>query len=178
MVDDTSQARAGRKVEGTSSYFDHTEGRTRHGHQALQLGLALEKGFLPLGAQLFNGVAEAPVLVLAEKLSDTDERSLTGAGVEVERFAGGLNAALRLLAVRGLLDILLEGGPTMAAALLAAGLVDRVALFVTPLLVGRGAPDVLALPAVASLQDAPRLTHQRWQTAGQDMLLHADLEVA
>jgi len=135
-------------------------------------------GRLPLGAQLFNGVAEAPVLVLAEKLSDTDERSLTGAGVEVERFAGGLNAALRLLAVRGLLDILLEGGPTMAAALLAAGLVDRVALFVTPLLVGRGAPDVLALPAVASLQDAPRLTHQRWQTAGQDMLLHADLEVA
>ena len=55
VVDDTSQARAGRKVEGTSSYFDHTEGRTRHGHQALQLGLALEKGFLPLGAQLVMG---------------------------------------------------------------------------------------------------------------------------
>jgi len=35
VVDDTSQARAGRKVEGTSCYFDHTEGRHRHGHQVL-----------------------------------------------------------------------------------------------------------------------------------------------
>jgi hypothetical protein len=27
VVDDSSKARAGRKVEGTSCYFDHTEGR-------------------------------------------------------------------------------------------------------------------------------------------------------
>jgi len=52
VVDDTSQARAGRKVEGTSCYFDHTEGRTRKGHQVLHLGLAAEKGFLPLEAQI------------------------------------------------------------------------------------------------------------------------------
>lgn len=55
VVDDTSQARAGRKVEGTSCYFDHTEGRTRKGHQVLHLGLAGEKGFLPLEAQIVMG---------------------------------------------------------------------------------------------------------------------------
>ena len=55
VVDDTSQARAGRKVEGTSCYFDHTEGRHRKGHQVLQLGLAVEKGFLPLEAQIVTG---------------------------------------------------------------------------------------------------------------------------
>jgi len=55
VVDDTSQARAGRKVEGTSCYFDHTEGRTRKGHQVLHLGLAAEKGFLPVEAQLVMG---------------------------------------------------------------------------------------------------------------------------
>jgi hypothetical protein len=55
VVDDTSQARAGRKVQGTSVYFDHTEGRHRKGHQVLQLGLAAEKGFLPLDAQLVTG---------------------------------------------------------------------------------------------------------------------------
>ena len=55
VVDDTSQARAGRKVEGTSCYFDHTEGRTRHGHQVLHLGLAGERGFLPLEAQIVMG---------------------------------------------------------------------------------------------------------------------------
>jgi hypothetical protein len=55
VVDDTSQPRAGRKVEGTSCYFDHTEGRTRKGHQVLHLGLAAEKGFLPLEAQIVMG---------------------------------------------------------------------------------------------------------------------------
>jgi hypothetical protein len=55
VVDDTSQARAGRKVEGTSCYFDHTEGHHRKGHQVLQLGLAAEMGFLPLEAQMVTG---------------------------------------------------------------------------------------------------------------------------
>jgi len=55
VVDDTSKARTGRKVEGTSCYFDHTQGRTLKGHQVLQLGLAGEKGFLPVEAQLVMG---------------------------------------------------------------------------------------------------------------------------
>jgi len=55
VVDDTSKARAGRKVEGTSCYYDHTQGRTLKGHQVLQLGLASEKGFLPIEAQLVMG---------------------------------------------------------------------------------------------------------------------------
>jgi hypothetical protein len=55
VVDDTSQERAGRKVQGTSCYFDHTEGRTRKGHQVLHLGLAAEQGFLPLEAQIVMG---------------------------------------------------------------------------------------------------------------------------
>lgn len=55
VVDDTSQARCGRKVEGTSCYFDHNQGRTRQGHQVLQLGLAGEQGFLPVEAQLIMG---------------------------------------------------------------------------------------------------------------------------
>ena len=55
VVDDTSQGRAGRKVQGTRCYFDHTEGPHRKGHQVLQLGLAAEKGFLPLEAQIVTG---------------------------------------------------------------------------------------------------------------------------
>jgi hypothetical protein len=55
VVDDTSKARSGRKVQGTSCYYDHTEGRMRKGHQVLQLGLAGEKGFLPVEAQLVMG---------------------------------------------------------------------------------------------------------------------------
>jgi hypothetical protein len=59
VVDDTSKARAGRKVQGTSCYFDHTESRLRKGHQMLQLGLAAEKGFLPVECQLVMGEKSA-----------------------------------------------------------------------------------------------------------------------
>ncbi len=59
VVDDSSKARAGRKVEGTSCYFDHSAGRMRRGHQMLQLGLASEKGFLPVEAQLVMGEKSA-----------------------------------------------------------------------------------------------------------------------
>ena len=59
VVDDTSKARAGRKVQGTSCYFDHTESRMRKGHQVLQLGLAAEKGFLPVECQLVMGEKSA-----------------------------------------------------------------------------------------------------------------------
>jgi hypothetical protein len=52
VVDDTLKQRAGRKVQGTASHFDHTEGRTVRGHQVLQLGLAAAKGFIPVEGQV------------------------------------------------------------------------------------------------------------------------------
>ena len=52
VVDDTTQRRAGRKVQGTASHFDHTEGKIVHGHQILQLGLAGTRGFIPVEAQI------------------------------------------------------------------------------------------------------------------------------
>ncbi len=52
VVDDTIKERAGRKVQGTASHFDHTAGKTVRGHQTLQLGLAGTKGFIPLEAQI------------------------------------------------------------------------------------------------------------------------------
>ena len=77
-------------------------------------------------------------------------RLLEARGAElVEVGEGGLRAALEALAGLGLLDVLCEGGPTLAGALLAEGLIDRMLLFVAPLIVGRGAPDLFAAPAVA-----------------------------
>ena len=52
VVDDATQARAGRKVQGTSRHFDHTQGQSIQGHQVLPLGWAGAKGFVPVEAQL------------------------------------------------------------------------------------------------------------------------------
>ncbi len=84
---------------------------------------------------------------------------------------GGLPAALEALAGLGLLDVLCEGGPTLAGELLAAGLIDRVLLFVAPLIVGRGAPDLFAAPAVSAVDGAWRLRDVQWRSVCDDLLL-------
>ena len=84
---------------------------------------------------------------------------------------GGLPAALEALAGLGLLDVLCEGGPTLAGELLAADLIDRVLLFVAPLIVGRGAPDLFAAPAVSAVDGAWRLRDVQWRSVCDDLLL-------
>ena len=66
VVDDTTQARSGRKVQGTSFHYDHTLGKTIKGHQMLQLGLAGEKGFLPVESQIVMSES-GPVAKPADK---------------------------------------------------------------------------------------------------------------
>lgn len=47
-------------------------------------------------------------------------------------------AALKVLAGRDVVSVLLEGGPTLAGAFVAAGLVDRVVAYLAPALLGAG----------------------------------------
>lgn len=55
VVDDTIKKRRGKKVEGTSTHFDHTEGRCVKGQQLVQLGLAWPDGYIPVDNQLYIG---------------------------------------------------------------------------------------------------------------------------
>ncbi len=64
--------------------------------------------------------------------------------------------ALSLLHEREVHHVLLEGGPTLAAAFLRAGLVDEVVAYVAPVLLGGGPPSVGDLGG-SSIDDALRL---------------------
>ncbi|MDF9717209.1 bifunctional diaminohydroxyphosphoribosylaminopyrimidine deaminase/5-amino-6-(5-phosphoribosylamino)uracil reductase RibD [Nocardioides sp. ChNu-153] len=64
--------------------------------------------------------------------------------------------ALALLAVREARHVFLEGGPTLAAAFLAAGLVDEVVVYVAPLLLGAGRSAVGDL-GITTIADALHL---------------------
>jgi diaminohydroxyphosphoribosylaminopyrimidine deaminase/5-amino-6-(5-phosphoribosylamino)uracil reductase len=59
-------------------------------------------------------------------------------GSELELRAGPLADELGRLAEEGVQSLLLEGGPTLATAFLAAGLVDKLLLFIAPTLAGAG----------------------------------------
>ena len=82
-----------------------------------------------------------------------------------------LEAVLRLLADRGINEVQLEAGATLAGAFLDAGLVDEVLLYVAPVLLGPGARplfDGLHIDAMAQ-----RLHLQRVDSAvvGEDLRL-------
>lgn len=90
-------------------------------------------------------------------------------GSELELRTGPLEEELRALAADGVQSLLLEGGPTIATAFLAAGFVDKILLFVAPVLAGDG-------PCLLGELAAPlELLHLRTEPCGEDVLLEAYL---
>ena len=88
-------------------------------------------------------------------------------GSDLELRSGELAAELEALAAQGVQSLLLEGGPTLAAAFLEADLVDKLLVFVAPKLAGAG-------PGLLSGLAAPRaLSRLRAESVGEDVLLTA-----
>jgi diaminohydroxyphosphoribosylaminopyrimidine deaminase / 5-amino-6-(5-phosphoribosylamino)uracil reductase len=88
---------------------------------------------------------------------------------ELELRSGPLDEELRALAAEGVRSLLLEGGPTLATAFVAAGFVDKLLLFVAPVLAGDG-PHVLG-----ELAAPLELLHLRAEPSGEDVLVEAYL---
>ena len=65
-----------------------------------------------------------------------------------------------------------EGGPTLAAAFLAAGLADEVLVYIAPLLLG-GRRLAIGYIGVRTLPDARRLAVSSLQPLGDDFLVVA-----
>ena len=119
--------------------------------------------------------ADAPRLDARDVQAATQPRRLAfGRGPlpeesELELRSGPLEEELRALAAEGVRSLLLEGGPTLATAFLAAGFVDKLLLFVAPVLAGEG-------PHLLGDLDAPlELLHLRTELSGEDVLLEAHL---
>lgn len=75
--------------------------------------------------------------------------------------------ALAELQAREVRHLLLEGGPALAAAFLAAGVVDRVVWYVAPAILGSGRPAVADL-GVGTISEAIRLAEVRVDQVGAD----------
>lgn len=86
-------------------------------------------------------------------------------GSQLELRSGPLREELESLATDGVQSLLLEGGPTLAAAFLEQDLVDKVIVFVAPKLSGEG-PGMLA-----GLAGPVELTRLEARSIGDDILL-------
>jgi diaminohydroxyphosphoribosylaminopyrimidine deaminase / 5-amino-6-(5-phosphoribosylamino)uracil reductase len=88
-------------------------------------------------------------------------------GSELELVTEPLDEALARLAREGVQSLLLEGGPTIASSFIAADLVDKLLLFVAPVVAGSGPASLGELPGPVDLS---RLSVAQ---VGQDALLTA-----
>ena len=86
-------------------------------------------------------------------------------GSELEMRSGPLGEELRALAADRVQSILLEGGPTLAAAFLEQDLVDKVVVFVAPMLSGEGSGMLAGLP------EPLQLRRLEARAIGEDILL-------
>jgi diaminohydroxyphosphoribosylaminopyrimidine deaminase / 5-amino-6-(5-phosphoribosylamino)uracil reductase len=79
-----------------------------------------------------------------------------------------LHDLARALGERGVLELLVEGGPRLQASLWAAGLADRLVWYLAPLAIGGAAPGLLGTGA-ATLADARRLRLASVDHLGDDL---------
>lgn len=99
-----------------------------------------------------------------QKLEDRAEMLFVGESNQLD-----LEAAARALAERNIQSILCEGGPTLAGALIDAGLIDRVYWLLAPLeLAARSAVPMLRGHDLISLQ--PSIRYDRVERLGADRM--------
>ena len=132
---------------------------------------------LPLDGRLVASARELPLWVLTAASAPSDrEGALRARGVEVMRVeisAPGrldLLAALRLLATKGITRLLVEGGPIVAAAMIASDLVDEVALFQASTMIGSDGIDALEGMPISALTRSQRFRSIGTESVGPDRL--------
>lgn len=138
---------------------------------------------IPLGCQLVTTAREVPTWVLAsEEASEETEQLLADNGVEVIRVPPSAEgridvpSALRALAQRGIVTLMVEGGAELAGSFLAGRQADELHAFVAPILLGpRGRPGAVDWAGPDTPTEAPRIVDPRWELCGRDAYVSGSL---
>ncbi len=98
--------------------------------------------------------------------------------VQVDRGVSGLDLrqALLELGKRNLQYLLLEGGGTLAAAMLKGELIDRVMFFVAPKLVGGSGKSLFCGSGSSSIDEAINIADMKISKVGQDILVEGEVQ--
>ncbi|KUK41803.1 MAG: Riboflavin biosynthesis protein RibD [Clostridia bacterium 62_21] len=129
----------------------------------------------PPEARVLAQASPAPTIIATTEQAPVARiNTLKKGGAEVLVCGSGPRVDVRLLmkelARREITSILVEGGAGVNAALLEAGLVDKVVWFVAPLIIGgRDAPGPVGGRGAAVLAEALRVENGHWEQVGPDL---------
>jgi len=139
----------------------------------------LDNEFLvPLKSNVFKNADTQRVLyATGRKLSVSRRKELTRRGVDIlilKEKQGGvdLRHLMRVLGEREITSVLIEGGAEVNASALEAGIVDKILVFVAPILIGgKDAPGPLGGKGIQRLASAFKIKNMTVNQIGDDFLL-------
>ena len=137
---------------------------------------------IPFGARVFQGIEQAPTIIATTNLASPRKvERLRKMGVQVlvlprKGTRVSLDKCLQALGSMGLSSLLVEGGAELNASFLREGLVNRVHLYVAPILLGgQETKGLLAGRSARRLAEATPLSNLQFQSLGEDVLITGDL---
>jgi diaminohydroxyphosphoribosylaminopyrimidine deaminase/5-amino-6-(5-phosphoribosylamino)uracil reductase len=133
----------------------------------------------PSAAVIVHSQPKSTLILHTVEAAVEDRRRLREAGVELVELRAGddgrvdIEAVLDYLGRREVAALLVEGGPTVHGSFCDADLVDEVALFIAPIIIGGGGPPAVAGRGIATLDTAQRLSFEHIDRHGDDLEIRA-----
>lgn len=135
------------------------------------------KALTPLSSRLIKTNKTAPVLIIVSKSAPLERISrLNRTGAEVMVMPGktvSIKQLMKKLAERGIASILVEGGSEVNWAFLKANMVDNIAFFIAPKIIGGKNAFTPVEGKGFKLKDAMRVREWTVQCTGEDFLIEA-----
>jgi diaminohydroxyphosphoribosylaminopyrimidine deaminase/5-amino-6-(5-phosphoribosylamino)uracil reductase len=133
---------------------------------------------VPPAARVLRGRSSAGALIATTRANVARARIRYGSSrVEVLGLPGAaaelsMAALMKELGRRGLNRVIIEGGSFTAGSAIRQGVVDRLAIFIAPKILGGGLPAIEGL-ASRGMRDAVSLSDLAVRTVGADLLIEA-----
>jgi len=136
---------------------------------------------MPLNARILQNGVGSKVLIYTASGEGEKIAALEQVGASVCPLPDGngqvdLIAMMRDLAIRGYNEVLIEAGNTLNGALLRAGLIDELLMYVAPQLLGDKARGFAQLGELASLDQGVKLKWQDVRQVGEDLRIIAKVK--
>jgi diaminohydroxyphosphoribosylaminopyrimidine deaminase / 5-amino-6-(5-phosphoribosylamino)uracil reductase len=130
---------------------------------------------LPLRSKIVKSAQNDVVVFTTQSTDSPRARGLQRAGVEVVHVAPrhgrvNLDAVIRQLGKREILNVLLEAGAALNGAALEAGIVDKMIFFYAPKIMGVGGVPVASIPS-HWFSKSPELKHLTLAKSGPDFVV-------
>lgn len=126
---------------------------------------------MPPTARMLQQAGEILVFTLVEDAAQRARYDQANMSILATAPRGGqvdLDEVLECLAHRHINDVLVEAGPTLTGAWVAAGLVDELIIYMAPTLLGDQGRGLLHLPGLTQLQQRVPLTITDLRSVGDD----------